>query len=53
VFVQAPTDHDNLRITGGVRYNYDYDADPSFNFSAFGASFADNKASTRRADLAD
>jgi iron complex outermembrane receptor protein len=37
---------DNFRITGGVRYNYDYDEDPSFNFSAFGASFADNKAST-------
>ncbi len=29
-----------------IRYNYDYDADPSFNFSGFGKSFADNKAST-------
>jgi iron complex outermembrane receptor protein len=37
---------DNFRLTGGVRYNYDYDEDPSLNFSAFGQSFADNKAST-------
>jgi len=37
---------DNFRITAGVRYNYDYDEDPSLNFSAFGTSFADNKAST-------
>ncbi len=35
-----------LRVTGGIRYNYDYDADPSFNFSAFGKSFADNSATT-------
>jgi iron complex outermembrane receptor protein len=37
---------DNLRITGGIRYNYDYDADPSRNFAASGTSFADNKATT-------
>ena len=37
---------DQFRLTGGIRYNYDYDADPSFNFSAFGQSFADNKTST-------
>ena len=43
---------DKFRLTGGIRYNYDYDEDPSFNFSAFGQSFADNKTSTERADLA-
>lgn len=37
---------DRFRVTGGVRYNYDFDADPSFNFSAFGKSFADNQTST-------
>ena len=37
---------DRFRVTGGARYNYDYDADPSFNFSAFGASSSDFKAST-------
>ncbi|HEX3919927.1 MAG TPA: TonB-dependent receptor [Caulobacteraceae bacterium] len=37
---------DNFRITGGIRYNYDYDEDPSLNFSEFGQSFADNKAAT-------
>ncbi|HEY1751680.1 MAG TPA: TonB-dependent receptor [Caulobacteraceae bacterium] len=37
---------DRLRVTGGVRYNYDFDEDPSFNFSGFGKSFADNKTST-------
>jgi len=37
---------DQFRITGGIRYNYDYDADPSFNFSAFGHSFSDNIAKT-------
>ena len=37
---------DQFRITGGVRYNYDFDSDPSFNFSAFGQSFSDNKATT-------
>src|SRR5262249_53940631 len=40
VFAQA-TYHvsDQLRLTGGVRYNHDFDQDPSFNFSAFGKSF--------------
>jgi len=37
---------DKFRVTGGVRYNYDFDADPSFNFSGFGKSFADNQTST-------
>jgi iron complex outermembrane receptor protein len=37
---------DQFRITAGARYNHDYDADPSYNFSAFGTSHADNKAST-------
>ena len=37
---------DRFRLTGGIRYNHDYDEDPSFNFSAFGTSFADNKATT-------
>jgi iron complex outermembrane receptor protein len=38
---------DKFRVTGGVRYNYDYDADPSYNFSGFGTSFVDNTSSTR------
>jgi iron complex outermembrane receptor protein len=37
---------DRFRLTGGIRYNHDYDEDPSFNFSGFGKSFADNKTST-------
>jgi iron complex outermembrane recepter protein len=37
---------DKFRLTGGIRYNYDFDADPSFNFSGFGKSFADNQTST-------
>jgi iron complex outermembrane recepter protein len=37
---------DMLRITAGVRYNYDYDRDPSFNFSTNGKSFLDNSIST-------
>jgi iron complex outermembrane receptor protein len=38
---------DQLRVTAGVRYNYDYDADPSLNFSEFGISPpSDNKATT-------
>ena len=38
---------DKFRITGGIRYNHDYDADPSLNFSEFGVSpLSDNKAST-------
>jgi len=47
VFGQA-TYHvnDAFRITGGVRYNHDFDQDPSFNFSAFGQSFLNNKIST-------
>jgi iron complex outermembrane receptor protein len=47
VFAQA-TYHvsDVLRVTGGIRYNHDFDQDPSFNFSAFGQSFLDNKIET-------
>lgn len=37
---------DRFRLTGGVRYNYDFDQDPSFNFSKFSQSFADNQTST-------
>jgi len=37
---------DRFRITGGIRYNHDYEEDPSYNFSAFGVGFADNKATT-------
>jgi iron complex outermembrane receptor protein len=37
---------DVFRITGGIRYNYDYDEDPSLNFSRFGTSFSDNKAAS-------
>ncbi len=37
---------DKLRITGGIRYNHDYEEDPSYNFSGFGVGFADNKAIT-------
>jgi iron complex outermembrane recepter protein len=37
---------DQFRVTAGGRYNHDYDADPSYNFSAFSTSHADNKAST-------
>ena len=47
VFAQATYPvTDSLRITGGIRYNYDYDADPSRNFADSGTSFADNKATT-------
>ncbi|MFI4933732.1 MAG: TonB-dependent receptor [Caulobacterales bacterium] len=47
VFVQA-TYHvsDTLRLTAGIRYNHDFDQDPSYNFSAFGHSFINNKIST-------
>jgi iron complex outermembrane recepter protein len=43
---------DRFNITGGVRYNYDYDADPSYNFGfPYGStpshSFPDNKATTQ------
>ncbi|HXQ12061.1 MAG TPA: TonB-dependent receptor [Caulobacteraceae bacterium] len=37
---------DAFRITAGIRYNHDYDRDPSLNFSAFGQSFLDNSIST-------
>ena len=38
---------DRFRLTGGIRYNHDYDEDPSLNFSEFGIGpFSDNKAST-------
>ena len=36
---------DNLRLTGGLRWNYDKNDDPSFNFSAFGSSKSDNSTS--------
>ena len=35
---------DQLRLTGGVRINADYNKDPSTNFSAFGKSFVENKS---------
>lgn len=35
---------DQLRVTGGVRINADYNKDPSFNFSAFGTSHVENKS---------
>ena len=42
---------DQFHVTGGVRYNYDFDADPSYNFgypygSSPSHSYPDNKAST-------
>jgi iron complex outermembrane receptor protein len=36
---------DNMRLTGGLRWNYDKNEDPSFNFSAFGTGNSDNQAS--------
>ncbi len=36
---------DEFRLTG-IRYNYDFDADPSFNFSGFSKASPTTRAST-------
>jgi iron complex outermembrane receptor protein len=47
VFAQA-TWHvsDVFRVTAGIRYNHDYDRDPSFNFSTNGIGLITNAIST-------
>jgi iron complex outermembrane receptor protein len=35
---------DRLRLTAGLRFNADYNYDPSYNFSAFGTSHVANKS---------
>jgi iron complex outermembrane receptor protein len=47
VFAQASYHvSDVLRVTAGIRYNHDYDRDPSFNFSTNGIALITNAIST-------